>query len=160
MARKVRLVKISDITQFANTLARSIRSNLSWSTKLRGAVKLHPAKESADGATINITIGEGNKSLAGMARAFDTGSGLHGKYKKKYIIQSKSGKLLAFQATNDFSGRLIRVAKVQHPGVEGKGYIKKSIDATRKKATEELALRVRKNLVDELRLTLKEINSQ
>ena len=73
--KKLKPVKVSDFTKFADSLARSLRANLGWSKKLRRAVKLHRATESGGGISAYITIGENNDDLAGMARAYSIVTG-------------------------------------------------------------------------------------
>jgi len=81
------LVQISDITRFADSLGKSIRAHYSWSKKLRNAVVVGRATKGKDTVGITIEIAPGNPSLKGMALAFERGSGLHGKRKRKYLIQ-------------------------------------------------------------------------
>lgn len=172
MARKPKIVKISDITKFGDSLARSIRANLRWSKKLRGQVKLHKAKEGGDVTSIEITIAEGNPDLAGMARAFAFGSGVHATRGKRglYKIPPKNRRAIWFPysqskvypgvvtyVNNGVFGITTKIVK-NHPGVESKNYIQKSIDSTMAKSTEELKVAIRRNLVDELRLTLREVS--
>ncbi len=164
----VKIVKISDITQFANTLARSLRANLRWSTKLRGKVKVGRASSRGDTTFIDVTIADGDKDLAGMARAFAFGSGIHATRGKraKYLITPKNKKALWFPYPSPkvFPGTItyikdgnfgITTKAVLHPGVESKDFINKSIQATLAKATPELKVAIRRNLKDELRLALK-----
>lgn len=171
MARKSKIVKISDIVKFGDSLAKSLRANLRWSKKLRGQVKLHKATEGGDSLSLKITIAEGNEDLAGMARAFAFGSGIHATRGRKgaYNISPKNKKALWFPyptskifpkaVTYKKDGVLgITTKSVNHPGVESKNYIQKSIDSTMAKATDELKVAIRRNLVDELRLTLREVS--
>lgn len=164
----VKIVKISDITQFANTLARSIRANLKWSKKLRGQVKMGRGVTNGDTTSIAVTIAEGNIDLAGMARAFAFGSGIHASRGRrgKYLISPKNKKALWFPypspkvlpGTVTFikDGQFgITTKYVMHPGVESKDYIRKSVEATLAKAVPELKLAIRKNLIDELRISIK-----
>lgn len=174
MARKPKIVKISDITKFGDSLARSIRARLRWSKKLRGQVKLHKAKENRDITSIEITIAEGNPDLAGMARAFAFGSGLHATRGERevYKIPPKTKRAIWFPypqskvypgvvtyVNNGVFGITTKMVK-NHPGVESKNYIQKSIDSTMAKATEELKVSIRRNLVDELRLAVKEVTKK
>lgn len=159
------LVKISDISKFGDSLARSIRANLIWSKQLRGAVKLHTPKSNGDNVSITITVGEGktDKSgmpLVGMARTYEFGSGIHGKRGRKYIITPRLRQHLMFRATgggDNISGRVIKVKQVLHPGVQKREYIQKSINSVRRRAVEDLKVSIRKNIVSELKLTLKNI---
>lgn len=173
MPRTKKLVLISDITHFADSLARSLRRNLQWSAKLRKSVKLHPAQENGETTSAQITIGEGDPNLAGMARAFAFGSGLHATRgtRRKYVIAPRNKKALWFPYPSpkvfpgtrtyikdgQFGITVIPPKVVHHPGVESKNYIQKSIDATLAKSTDELKVAIRRNLVDELRLSIKEV---
>lgn len=169
MPRKLQVVKISDITKFGNSLARSIRARLRWSKKLRDKVRLGKATQSGDSTSIEITIAEGDKNLSGMARAFAFGSGIHATRgaRRKYLISPSNKKALWFPypeskmykgvVTYVNNGVLgITTKSVMHPGVESKDYIQKAIDATLSRATDELKVAIKRNLVDELRLTLRD----
>lgn len=168
MPRKAKLITISDITKFGDSLAKSLRANLRWSKKLRGQVRLKKAIERGDITSIEVTIAEGNPDLAGMAKAFAFGSGLHATRgtRRKYTITPKTKRALWFPYPSPkvYPGAIayikdgqfgITTKAVQHPGVESKDYINKSIQSTLAKATPELKVKIRKNLVDELRLSLK-----
>lgn len=170
--KKLNLVKISSFTKFADSLARSLRANLSWSKKLRNAVTLHKATERNGVITAYVTVGEKDKDIAGMARAYEHGSGLHGKFRRRYPIPGKP--YLAFFGTNGYGntysaynpitrkgvgGKNIVVAKqVMHPGVEARPYLGKSITSTLQKAAPELAVEVKRSLVEHLRISLKDLS--
>lgn len=164
MAKSSKLVKISDFTRFVDSLARTLRGNLQWSKKLRKAVKVHKVTGVGNGLTSYITIGEGNADLTGMARAFESGSGLHGEGRKKYIIRPKNKKALWFpypkskvwKGVTYYKGG-ITTGLVNHPGVEARPYVGKSITTTLKKATPELAVAIKRNFVEYLRLELKDL---
>lgn len=170
MPRKPKIVTISDITKFGDSLARSLRSRLRWSKKLRGQVKLHKANERGDVTTISITIAEGNPDLAGMARAFEYGSGLHSTrgQRRKYLIRPKNRRALWFYMDNPHpdipiyikpSGEIgVTLPKVMHPGVAPRPFIGKAITSTLKKATPELRLSIRRNIIDSLKIELRDLN--
>ncbi len=171
MAKKVKLVTLRDITKFGNFLARSIRSRLAWSAKLRKAVKLHTAKEGGRGTSITITVGEGSPDLGGMAKAFEYGSGIHRRGGgSKYLILPKVKKALWFYLDNPYpnaviyekpSGEIgITTQKVLHPGVAARPFVAPSVAEAYKRAVPDLALDIRKNIVEYLNLTVKEINSK
>ena len=161
----MKIVTISSITKFGNSLARSIRSRLKWSKQLRNSVVLHPAKDSADGATIKISVGENklDKSgmpLSGMARAYEYGSGLHRTrgIKQRYIIQARKKRNLYFVSpgyTTPFIGK-----QVLHPGVEARPYMVPAIQEIRGRATAELALDIKKNIINEMNVAIKEIRNK
>lgn len=156
---RAKLVTITDIVKFGNSLAQSLRANLKWSKKLRGQVRVKRPQESNDITSIQVTIAEGNEDLAGMARAFAFGSGEHATRGKrgKYKILPKNFSFLQFKRTDEPVGQIIRVPKVMHPGVKSKNFIQKSIDSTLAKSVPELKLAIRRNLVNELRLSIKQI---
>lgn len=172
------LVKISDITQLADSLAKSLRANLRWSTQLRKSVKIGKAKEIGDTVSINIQIGVGTdrqgKPLTGMARAYEFGSGIHATRGRRgtYIIRPVNKKRLAFawpKATPPFrrgkklAGQLpdgkLSFFYVEHPGVEQREYIEKSKQSILPKVIPELAIRIRQNVKNELKLAIKGIKS-
>lgn len=170
--KKLNLVKISSFTKFADSLARSLRANLSWSKKLRNAVTLHRATEQNGVVTAYVTVGEKNSDIAGMARAYEHGSGLHGKNRRKYLIQGRP--YLAFFGTNGHgnaysaynpttrkgvgSKNIVVTRQVMHPGVEARPYLGKSITSTLKKATPELAVEIERSIVEHLRMSLKDLS--
>lgn len=170
--RKLALVKISSFTKFADSLARSLRANLSWSKKLRNAVTLHKATEHNGEITAYVTVGEKDPNIAGMANAYEYGSGLHGKSRRKYPILGKP--YLAFFGTNGYgntygaynpitrkgvgSKNIVVVRQVMHPGVEARPYLGKSITSTLQKAAPELAVEIKRSLVDYLRISLKDLS--
>lgn len=170
MAKLTKIVKISDITRFADSLAKSIRANLRWSVKLRRAVRIERGTDRNGLVSIAVTVGAGNKDLLGMAKAFEYGSGLkstRGK-KSKYLITPKQKRALWFPYPSPkvFPGTMtyinggqfgITTKQVEHPGVDPRPFIAPAIASTRKKALPELRLAIRKNLTDSLRLTLKQI---
>lgn len=147
------IVKIGDIVKFADTLARSIRARLVWSKKLRGKVRVSTAKKSGNLTTINIYIAEGDEDLRGMARAFEWGSGEKATRggKRRYPIRVRNAPYLIFPGTNAFTGQIIKIKEVQHPGVAPRPFIAPAVAATRKRATKELAKAIRGNILEYLR---------
>lgn len=97
------IVKPSNIVDFADSLARSIRANYRWSEQLRNSVVLGKPSERNGNLSIMIIVGAGTdkskNSLSGMARAYEYGSGIHATRGKRgtYIIESKTGGALAFK---------------------------------------------------------------
>ncbi len=178
MAKTKKVVMITDVIQFTNTLAKSIRARYaSWSGQLGKSVVNHPATDRNGKVSGFITIGEGmvDKSgnpLSGMARAYEYGSGIHSPTnRRKYIISPKNGYRLAFawpKASPPFrrgrklagtaSGGRLSFFYVEHPGVAKRGDIQKAIDATLPKASDDLRLAIRKNMVDIINVTISEIN--
>jgi hypothetical protein len=162
MAKKP-LVTIGDITTFGNRLRQSIISNLQWSTKLRNSVTLERGETDGTVTSISITVGargvdESGNPLTGMAAAYEYGSGLHRTkgLAAKYKISARKAPYLFFVSpgyTSPFIGK-----SVMHPGVEQREYLRKSYEAIRARATDELRQSVRRNIIDSLNITIKEIN--
>ena len=154
-----KLVKISDITRFGNALASSLRSRYKWSRQLRKAVKLHKATDRGEVVSIQITVGEGmvDKSgnpLAGMAKAYEYGG------EGTYPIAPRLATFLSFRGTNDFAGRWIRTPNsIDHPRMRKRGDIQAAIAATRARATAELKLAIRKNLINEIKVSIKKLQA-
>lgn len=148
------IVKSSDAVIYANKLAKSIRSRLRWSSKLRGTVRIGIPRKYKDTVSVKVSVGEGHE---GMARAFEYGSGIHATRGKKglYKIEPRNKKFLSFAGTNDFAGRSIITFLVMHPGVRPRPFIRPSIDAVHKGATTDLAISVKKNVKSMLTATLK-----
>lgn len=153
------IVKISDITKFGDSLAKSIRANLRAVTKKLGGsgmVKLSNATSRGGNTSINIVIGDGKKDpnnikkpITKMIWAIEKGSPPH-------LIPASNKPYLKFYWERE--GKIFRGLSVDHPGMEGFHPIKKSIETTLKKATPELKASIRKNVVDMLNITIREIN--
>ena len=104
--------------------------------------------------TRNITVAINMNPVTGgapFARAFDSGSGIHGKFKKKYPIVPVRGRFLQFAGTKKFSGKIIRTTKVMHPGVKGTDYIDRAIKASRP----EIRADLKQSVGSKLRLYLR-----
>ena len=146
-------------------------SRLVWSKKLRKAVKLHTAKDSHGEVSIQVTVGEGNKDLGGMAKAFEYGSGLHRPGGgSRYIILPKHKRALWFYLNNPYpnvtlyekpSGEIgITTQKVLHPGVAARPFVAPAVTEAYKNAAPKLALEIRKNATEYLNTLVKEINQR
>lgn len=168
MAKKNSIVKIADITQFANFMLRSIRTRLKWSSKLRGAVRLGKAVDKNGVVSIAITVGEGDKDKAGMARAYEYGSGIHGRVGRTYKIKRKNARALwfPFPSPRVYPGTMtfikngqfgITVSEVDHPGVSPRPFIAPAREEAIRRALPELKVAIRRNLVDNLKTTLKQV---
>jgi len=159
----MKLVKISDITKFGNSLAQSIRANLNWSKQLRKSVILEKAKDSNGQVSISISVGakgadKSGNPLTGMALAYEFGSGIHRTrgVPQRYSIRPRLKNNLYFISPGyktPFIGK-----HVLHPGVAQREFINKSRQAIQARATDELRLAIRKNIIGELNLVIKEIN--
>lgn len=166
-----KLVPISTMAKFGDALGRSLRANLQWSTKLRRAVKVHKVVENGTVTSITVTVGEGSKDLTGMARAFELGSGLHGRFLRKYKIPGNPR--LAFFGTNGYGNaygafnpitrkgvgakNIVVVPSVMHPGVEARPFMRKSLTALLPRLTEQLRVDVRKQIIGQIQIAAKEI---
>lgn len=173
MAKSVKLVKISDVSGFGNHLARAVRRNLAWSGQLSKSVVLSKAKEEGSVVSITVSVGEKKKDksgmpLSGMARAYEHGSGVHGGG-GKYVILPRKKKALWFYMDNpnanlplyEKGGQIgVVLPKVMHPGVEARPYMTPALQEIRGKATEELALAIKKNLIDAMNVTIREIRQK
>ena len=174
MATKKEIVKISDITKFGNSLAKSIRARLRAVTKKLGGsgmVKLTNGTSRDGQAKITIVIGEGKKDptsptqpITGLLGAVEYGAEPH-------VISPRTKQTLAFfwpKATRPIrrGGKIlgttmdgkILFSYVDHPGMKGYHPIRDAVAATREKAVDELKLDIRKNIVEAMNITIREIN--
>jgi hypothetical protein len=162
MSTRFKIATITDITTFGDSLAKSIRMNLAWSKKLRSSVVLTKATERDGRLNINIEVGakgtdaSGNP-LGGMARAYEYGSGVHGENGMTYPIVPKRAKNLVFWWKRE--GVLFKGKHVEHPGVAPRPYLQKSIDSTLPKATDELAMNIRTNIVNSFNVEIREMDN-
>lgn len=155
-----KLATISDITKLGDSFARTLRANYKWSRKLRNAVKLHKGEDKNGNLSIMVTVGEGDDNLQGMARAFEYGSGERGRRGSKYPIVPKHANALSFPGTNDFEGTQVVTKLVMHPGVVPKGNIQKTVASVRGRMAQELKATIRKNIIDNIRVTIAEANKK
>lgn len=119
--------------------------------------------KSGKAETRNITVAINMNPATGgapFARAFDTGSGIHGKSRQKYSIVPIRGKFLQFMGTKKFAGQVIRTAEVMHPGVKGTNYIDRAIKDARPEIRADLAKSVGKKLRLYLRKEFTELGKQ
>lgn len=166
-----KLVPISTISKFGDALARSLRANLQWSKQLRNSVRLERVKTSGTITSVSVSVGAGkDKSgnpLGGMARAYEFGSGVHGKLNQKYLIKPKYKRALWFYMENpndklpiyiNLSGKIgVVLPFVRHPGVEPRPYFSKSLSTVIPRMTEELRVDIRKNIMAELKVKIRKI---
>lgn len=115
--------------------------------KIKQAVYLSRVEGNKSSRFITVSINM-NEQTGGapFARAFDTGSGVHGKNKRTYPIVPKRFSSLQFIGTNAFSGQVIRTKLVNHPGVKGVEYTKRAIESVRSGIRNTLAKDVKENL--------------
>lgn len=143
---KLNLISDSTMVAGAKKLYNAVRKNAPYK-QIKDAVFISRVEGRGDSRFITVSINM-NPATGGapFARAFDIGSGIHGKFRRKYIITPKRFPLLQFRGTNQFAGKIIRVASVEHPGVKGTGYVKKSVDESRQAIRAEIAKDVKNNL--------------
>ena len=142
---RLNLITDSTMVKMAKKLYTAIRKYAPYK-RIKDAVYISRVEGKGDSRFISVGINMDDKTGAPFARAFDIGSGLHGKRPAKYSIRPRNGKYLQFQGTNAFAGKVVRVKEVQHPGVAGVGYTKKAIEAVRPAIRQELAKDVKENL--------------
>jgi hypothetical protein len=115
-----------------NLIARSARARVSWSSKIRGAIKVGEVKEQSGNVYGYIEIGGTTVNehgqpvnIAEMARAYEYGSGEHARRgsRSKYVILPKNAPYLVFMGTNKFAGHLVETPIVHHPGVAPRPFL-------------------------------------
>jgi hypothetical protein len=128
-----------------NLIARSARARVSWSSKIRGAIKVGEVKEQSGEVFGYIEIGgtatneHGQPvNIAEMARAYEYGSGEHATRKGhhgigKYVILPKNAPYLAFMGTNEFAGHLVKTPIVHHPGVAPRPFLVPAVQENKAK---------------------------
>jgi hypothetical protein len=134
------------IIEAGNLVARSARSRVAWSTKIRNAISLSEVTEWQNGLGIYVKV---DLNQAPMARAFERGSGLHDRRGARYImIAPKNTSQIVFEGTNAWKGQIIRVPPmgggvVYHPGVAARPYLAPAVQENRAKIREILSKAVR-----------------
>lgn len=140
---RLNLITDSNMVKAAKKLYKSVRKFAPYK-KIKDSVFITRVEGRKDSRFISVGIDMNPETGAPFARAFDIGSGLHGKKRRKYQISGNP--LLTFAGTNDFAGTVIRVHKVKHPGVRGTGYTKKAVDEARPDIRKTIAQDVKNNL--------------
>ena len=92
MADKLDLTKDSTMVRMANILANAIRKYAPYDA-IKKSVRV--GRKQGRGSSRFIDVWVGGKR-APYARAFDKGSGIHGKTGSTYTIRAKNGKALSF----------------------------------------------------------------
>jgi hypothetical protein len=135
------------MVEVLNLVATTARRNSSWSTKIRGAIRVGEVKEM--GGVIAGYV-EVPFSLAPEARAFEYGSGIHSKKGDKgYItIAPRNVPKLIFQGTNEWLGQTIVVPPmgggvVRHPGVASRPFLTPAVEENQKRIRELLGSSIR-----------------
>lgn len=165
MADKINLVKDSTMVKMANFLANAIRKYAPYEA-IKKSVRIGKREGRGSSRFIEVLVGRkyttGKHGAEYAARAFDIGSGIHGKFKATYPIPPKNARAIWFPyptpkmypgarayVNNGVMG--ITTDIVNHPGVRGVGYTKKAMKEVRPKIRAEL----KKEVGNELRLYLK-----
>jgi hypothetical protein len=125
---------------------------------------IHTRVEESGAATFTLRVYVENKAPTGEghynygssdARAQEYGSGLQSRTsKKEYPIRARWKPKLVFMGTNEFSGQLIVIDEVSHPGIKpyhDEGYIRPAI----KEFTPYMAANIAEDLADAVRTTLR-----
>lgn len=143
---KLNLINDSNMVKSAMILYKAIRKYAPYK-KIKDSVFI--SRVSGTDKSRSITVGINTNPRTGgapFARAFDIGSGIHGKFSQTYPIDAKNFPNLIFKGTKALAGKIIRVPHVDHPGVMGVGYTNRALEESRPKIKKELGKEVRENL--------------
>ena len=142
-ANSFNLITDSAMVKSAKKLYKAVRKYAPYK-KIKDAIFI--SRVQGNKTSRFITVGVDLRS-APHARAFDVGSGLHGKYRRKYeIVPKVSGNLLVFPGTKQFRGKTIRTPLVMHPGVRGVGYTQRAIQEVRPIIKKDLGQEAKESL--------------
>jgi hypothetical protein len=137
----------SRMVEVLNIVATSARRNASWSTKIRGAIRVGEVKE--QGGIIAGYV-EVPLKLAPEARAFEYGSGVHSTKRapETYPILPRNGGSLVFQGTHQWEGQLVVVPPmgggvVMHPGVAPRPFLHPAVEENKERIRELLGSNIR-----------------
>lgn len=166
-ANEVNLVDDSSMIEVATALRDKVVEYAPYQ-KIKDNVYISRVSgKSGKAETRNITVAINMNPETGgapYARAFDIGSGLSGKYKKRYPIPLSGtmpkGQFLQFMGTKKFAGKIIRTKGVMHPGVKGTNYIDRAIKDARPEIRADLAKSVGKKLRLYLRKEFTELGKE
>jgi len=147
MAERLDLAKDSTMTKAARIFADAIRKYAPYDA-IKKSVRIGRREGRGDSKFIHVTVGN---SKVPYARAFDIGSGIHGKLRQTYSIPKIPGSLLGFMGTNDFAGKVIRTYHVDHPGVSGVHYT----DRAKKEARPQMRKVILEDGAQSIRLYLR-----
>lgn len=147
LSNSFNLINDSAMVRGARKLYNAIRKYAPYK-RIKDSVFISRVEGKGDSRFITVGIDLNPVTGAPFARAFDIGSGIHATKgrKNKYKILPKRAPFLQFQGTNEFSGQLIRVKKVSHPGVRGVKYTQRAINDSRQAIRNEIAKDVKQNL--------------
>lgn len=125
-----------DAANLFATKARAKAGSLPIPKNIAGAIEVGSVSMSGGEYKITVSV---NVKKAPAAGAYEFGSGLRGREKKKYEIHPKEKKSLAFEWNPEFvpygSKKFIALTKegkylfryVEHPGVEARPYMKPAL---------------------------------
>ena len=148
--------------------------------KIAKAVHLGRPIKQKSGVSLEVIIDTRPEELGGVpyAEAFNKGSGLYGKKKKKYRIEPNTAGALAFHwekgmknlrrlyasRPSKFLGRTedgrLAFTHVDHPGVHGTNYVKRALSAARPEITKVIKDDVGTSARVYFRQVVKEINQK
>lgn len=134
MTERLDLAKDSTMTKAARVLADAVKKYAPYDA-IKKTVRIGKREGTAGGRFITVKVGKkrfpGAKGAEYAARAFDVGSGIHGRFNRTYKIVPIHVKALSFYWENmgiDFVGK-----RVNHPGVRGVHYMKSASKEARPK---------------------------
>lgn len=162
-SREVNLVDDSAMLEAATALRDKVVEYAPYQKIKENVYISRISGKSGKTETRNITVAINMKEETGgapFARAFDIGSGLHGKFRAKYPIPPKRFPYLQFIGTNKFAGKIVRSKGVMHPGVKGTNYIDRAIKDARPEIRADLAKSVGKKLRLYLRKEFTELGKE
>jgi hypothetical protein len=128
--------------QWATEITNKAKANLGDKVRL---IHVQSKTKSVRNGVVEIEVTGSNKTsnrwgIVNVARAYEQGSGIHGRRKRTYVIKPRSKGLLVFywQKLNMH----VALPRVNHPGVQavnnGKGYIRPAVRSVRPKINREL----------------------
>jgi hypothetical protein len=159
MAEKIDLVKDSTMVKMAQKLANAVRKFAPYEA-IKRSVSIGKREGKGTSRFIEVKVGKpwspGKKGAEYAAKAFDVGSGLHGKLKAKYVIRPRNKKAIWFPyADHPVAGAVtytkngvfgVTTKQVNHPGVKGVNYTRKAMNEVRPAIREVLKQDVGKEL--------------
>lgn len=125
------------VLKVANNIAKSMRkfAKQAGSKRIPKAIKVGKVNATSITATIGVTI---NTKIAPHAFIFDKGA-------REHSIDAKNAPYLVFEGTNGFEG-IVKVAHVDHPGMEARPYIAKGKNENREKNKKIISEAVGRNI--------------
>jgi hypothetical protein len=136
------------IVKIADMIAKTARSNASWSSKIPRSTTISGVTEYPSGLSINVEVNL-RPGYAPYARAFERGSGQYDIRGSRYIIiKPRFAPALAFMGTHEWKGQLVVVPPmgggvVHHPGVAPRPFLKPAVKYNRTMALDVLKQHIR-----------------